>query len=145
MICDNKDCCLERFWLYRWKQAHDVKDCYINIGLAGDKLRNQEFEQAGNFLIDAADNLSALVCEMLYGAYWYEPSHWADYRWLELDMADPPIDVTMESILSAMLDADPSEVLYFIGLVDAYRQSVWNQPFNKDYYASLARGFEQWE
>ncbi|GAH32071.1 unnamed protein product, partial [marine sediment metagenome] len=35
-------------------------------------------------------------------------------------------------------------VLYFIGLIDAYRQSVWNQPFNKEYYAALARGFQEW-
>ncbi|GAH60107.1 unnamed protein product, partial [marine sediment metagenome] len=33
----------------------------------------------------------------------------------------------------------------FIGFVDAYRQSIWNRPFNREYYAALARGFALWE
>ncbi|GAH29755.1 unnamed protein product, partial [marine sediment metagenome] len=33
---------------------------------------------------------------------------------------------------------------YFVGLVDAYRQSIWNRPFNKDFFAALARGFMEW-
>lgn len=52
--------------------------------------------------------------------------------------------VDMDSLLAAMLQADPSQVRYFIGLVDAYRQSLWNKPFNVEYFAGLARGFEQW-
>jgi len=52
---------------------------------------------------------------------------------------------TMGGLLSLMLSAEPSEILYFIGIVDAYRQSVWNQPFNQEFYAALARGFMQWE
>jgi len=53
-------------------------------------------------------------------------------------------EVTMGAILSAMLQANPNQVRYFVGLVDAYRQSIWNQPFNEEFFAALARGFEQW-
>ncbi|GAH62913.1 unnamed protein product [marine sediment metagenome] len=53
--------------------------------------------------------------------------------------------LTMESLINVMLLADPSEVEYFIGIVDAYRQSVWNKPFNQEFFAALARGFEEWE
>jgi len=50
-------------------------------------------------------------------------------------------EVTMESLLSIMAAATDSELMNFIGLVDAYRQSLWNKPFNAEYFAALARGF----
>jgi len=50
-------------------------------------------------------------------------------------------EVNMESILSAMVSADFSELQYFVGLVDAYRVALWNEPFNAEFYAALARGF----
>ena len=53
-------------------------------------------------------------------------------------------ELTMGDILSTMLSAAPDEVEYFVGLVDAYRQSIWNKPFNQEFFAALARGFEQW-
>lgn len=49
--------------------------------------------------------------------------------------------ITMAAILSAMVAATPAEVLYFVGLVDAYRQSVWEVEFNQEYFAALAKGF----
>lgn len=54
-------------------------------------------------------------------------------------------DVTMASIIMAMYAATPQELLDFIGIEDAYRQSLWNKPFPKAYFAELARGFETWE
>ena len=56
-----------------------------------------------------------------------------------------PAAVTMAAMINAMLLATPSEVQYFVGLVDAFRQSIWNKPFNEDFFAALARGFERWE
>ena len=53
--------------------------------------------------------------------------------------------LTMGDLLSTMLGADPSEVTYFVGLVDAYRQAIWNKPFNAEFFAALAQGFMQWE
>jgi len=53
--------------------------------------------------------------------------------------------VGMDDILSAMVTANPDQVRYFVGLVDAYRQSIWNKPFNEEFFAAIARGFEQWE
>jgi len=54
-------------------------------------------------------------------------------------------DVTMRSILDAMFTADGYELMQFVGLVDAYRQSIWNKPFDADLWAAYARGFEGWE
>jgi len=53
----------------------------------------------------------------------------------------PEYDLTMMEILSTMYTAHPDEVQFFVALVDAYRQSIWNRPFPKVYYADLARGF----
>ena len=53
-------------------------------------------------------------------------------------------EVDMDSIIVAMLSANPDQVEYFVGLVDAYRQSIWNRPFNESFYAALARGFMIW-
>lgn len=53
-------------------------------------------------------------------------------------------EVTMDAILTAMLKADFSELEKFVGIEDAYRVAVWNAPFNAEFYAALARGFQKW-
>jgi len=53
-------------------------------------------------------------------------------------------DVDMDAILNAMLKADFDELQKFVGLVDAYRVAIWNAPFNANFYAALARGFQTW-
>jgi len=53
-------------------------------------------------------------------------------------------EVNMAAILTAMLAATPEEIQQFIGIVDAFRVSIWNRPYNEDFYAALARGFTQW-
>jgi len=52
--------------------------------------------------------------------------------------------VTMSAIITAMLTATPEQIKYFIGIADGYRQSIWNKEFNQEFYAALAKGFEQW-
>ncbi len=49
--------------------------------------------------------------------------------------------IDMDDILSAMVAADYDELQYFVGLTDAYKVAIWNQPFNAEFYAALARGF----
>lgn len=53
-------------------------------------------------------------------------------------------DVDMDMILTAMLSAKFAQLEKFIGLIDAYRLAIWNAPFNAEFYASLARGFQKW-
>ncbi len=55
-----------------------------------------------------------------------------------------PEPLTFDDILALMLEADPYQVQYFVGLVDAYRQSIWDRPFNKEFFAALGRGFQLW-
>jgi len=64
-------------------------------------------------------------------------------QWINDNWPGDGDGVTMDEILSAMVAAEPDEVTYFIGLVDAYRSALWDKPFNSDFFASLARGFMQ--
>lgn len=52
--------------------------------------------------------------------------------------------IDMGDILTAMLAATPDELTNFIGIEQAYMASIWNAPYNGEYYAALARGFRQW-
>lgn len=52
--------------------------------------------------------------------------------------------VDMSAILSAMLTADPDEIQQFIGITDAFMQSIWNRPYNREFFAALGRGFMEW-
>ncbi|GAI56337.1 unnamed protein product [marine sediment metagenome] len=62
-----------------------------------------------------------------------------------IDAFAPADPFTMDALINTMLEATPEQVTYFVGLVDAYRQSIWTQPFNHEFFAALARGFETWE
>ena len=68
----------------------------------------------------------------------YDSMHYVD------DNLNGVADVNMDSILTAMITAEFDQLQKFIGLVDAYRVAVWNAPFNADFYAALARGFQTW-
>ena len=91
-------------------------------------------------LLDTVDNMlsyiftfdpKTLLCKVLYQMR-------AEYQ-------AGGYDLTMGDMLSTMLGATPSEVTYFVGLVDAYRQAIWNKPFNAEFFAALSRGFMEWE
>ncbi len=49
--------------------------------------------------------------------------------------------LTMDTLLNTMLTADISQLTQFIGIEDAYRSAIWDQPFNAQFYAALAQGF----
>jgi len=61
----------------------------------------------------------------------------------QINELEAGVDVTMPAILSAMVGAEYEELQQFIGIVDAYRVALWNEWFNIEYYAALARGFKQ--
>lgn len=77
-----------------------------------------------------------------YAGYGYDPFAYVGPWWYYFTNCIAGLD--MDSLLNVMLEADPKQVEYFVGLVDAYRQSIWNKPFNSEFFAALARGFEQW-
>lgn len=112
----------------------------------GDDLISEGNPLSGAEAYTCSDNVNWIEF------YWYNVANsytdrltqcleWIDDNW---PAGAPTVD--MDAILVAMLAAEPDEVTYFIGLVDAYRAALWEQPFNAEFYAGLARGFMQgWE
>lgn len=102
----------------------------------------------GAYMDAAAEGYWTTYHERIYDAIRYaihknyNPEYDALTQWMEKAM-DEGLggDVTMDSILSAMISADYQQLQKFVGLVDAYRMAIWNQPFNAEFYAALARGF----
>jgi hypothetical protein len=47
----------------------------------------------------------------------------------------------MDTLLNVMLTADFEQLTQFVGISDAYRSAIWDQPFNSQFYAALAQGF----
>ena len=102
-------------------------------------------------IIEGLGDIRDCIVDILGGGFYgYNSSTYALPTALDYDMAFPAApdieeyELTMAAILNTMLTADPEQTLYFVGLVDAYRQSVWNRPFNREFFAALARGFAEW-
>lgn len=113
---------------------------------AGSYLRENDLDRAGqslqachNYFAYFSDNI--VTYNASYGYAVVGALQWISDNWPE---AVEPYELDMSAIIIAMLSANPEQVEYFVGLVDAYRQSIWNRPFNKDFYAALARGFMIW-
>jgi len=87
-----------------------------------------------DYLQDSLNNLPDYSAPNYLSATLTESIYWAN-----TDVSAPPLD--MDAILSAMITADLSQFQKFIGIEDAYRMSLWNKPFNIEFYAALARGF----
>lgn len=93
-------------------------------------------------LIDAMWAMLDCVAEL----YDYTYPEWGEYAVPDfLDhyaVAAEPF--TMGLLIAEMLTASADEVEFFIGLVDAYRQGIWNRPFNHELFTALGRGFMEW-
>jgi len=109
----------------------DLDRAWVHWDAAQDHLAIED-------LLNACDHLR-LSCA--YADYAYSPydSDGANVWYLENCIDIPEVD--MAAILNAMLAAELDEIMYFVGLTDAYKQSVWNQEFNQEFFAALARGF----
>lgn len=104
--------------------------------------------QALGKIIEAVSILCTAVGGILCTGFWgWNGAEQALPIALDRDKACPfiteaePADVTMDAILSAMITADFADFQTFVGIVDGYRAALWNEPFNVEYYAALARGF----
>ncbi|GAI82901.1 unnamed protein product, partial [marine sediment metagenome] len=111
---------------------------------AGAQLYDEGHQYAGTSLINAHNSLEFAAYRIGYSTMEADrlsvriPAAFAliDTNW----PSDGEVD--MDAILNAMLVADFDQLQKFIGIVDAYRVAIWNAPFNANFYAALARGFE---
>lgn len=56
-----------------------------------------------------------------------------------------PAVVDMDSILVAMFDVSPHQIMLFEAYTQAYKASIWNAPFDEEYHAALVRKWRLWE
>lgn len=64
-------------------------------------------------------------------------------QWINDNWPADAAEVDMDAILNALLAATFDQFQTFTGITDAYRVALWNEPFNAEYYAALARGFSR--
>lgn len=109
----------------------------LHLNDASDHWNLYEFPEAIYDLILAGRDTTIAA---KYAGYGFDPFAYKGPTWWYLTecIGEP----NMEGIINAMLEAEAEEIKHFVGLVDAYRQSVWDKPFNQEFYAALARGFD---
>lgn len=114
-----------------WDEQSDAQ-LWLNLG-------NHAF--AIQYLIEAVEDNTFGVWNCLVRNTSYSPPYAVPYFFT--NYVDGDVDMT--AILDAMLEANEEQVKYFVAMNDAYRQSIWNKPFDNEYFASLARLFARWE
>lgn len=123
----------------------DFLNARTQLYYAGDYIEDEEWALAKTALYNAADLFGTCASYLLSDDIWGEGlrGHWKDaLYWINDNWpGDGDGVVTMDAILSCMITATFSQLQTFVGLVDAYRVALWNEPFNSEYYAALARGF----
>jgi len=113
----------------------------IDLNQAGVYAQGGDLIGCGNRLVLAANDLGEAMFYFYSGSSMPVRSAlnnsltWIDTNWTA------GAAITIADILNAMLAADYDELSQFIGIEDAYRSALWDQPFNAEFYAALARGF----
>lgn len=120
-------------WLY--VETHGILATNL-LWYAGWRLKTGNIGQAGIDLQDASAEFGLLFHEIAdISSYTKDNWYWVENNW-------PTVaELNIGTIIDAMSAATPLEVMYFVGIVDAMRQSVWNQPFEHEFFAALARAF----
>jgi len=135
--------------VYHYSAWLDGEDCPGHVTKAWGKWTAGDDHLCLYYTLFAVDDLKNTIHDLSVRFIWGENGFSmmipTAFRALQALIGGAGADLTMDGLLSTMLTADPAQVEYFVGLVDAYRQSIWNRPFNQEFFAALSRGFEQWE
>lgn len=135
-LIDNQDLRL----LYIYSEWHNMyNDFYALAGQLSDEGNPGSAQGVYNVCVHML-NIRDYIGT---GSDCYKYTEHATLNWIN-DNWPSGVDVTMDAILNAMLKSDFDQLQKFIGIADAYRVAIWNAPFNADFYAALARGFQQW-
>jgi len=123
---------------------NNLNDVALELWWAGQELRFgvAKNKPAGLRL----QNASGYLYDFIWNAYRSGGLHYSIHQAFELVRdnwpEDPSPPFNMGLLLSTMLEAEPSQIQGFVGITDAYRQSIWNKPFHKEFFAALAGGVE---
>jgi len=124
---------------YNFADLHKDAAVEDNTTAYNHWVLSQDHEALLYLILANSHNITAI--ELLIGKMAPFDPESAVPHFLDAHTVDAAGDITMDAILSAMITADFDELQQFIGIVDAYRVSLWNEPFNAEFYAALARGF----
>lgn len=130
---------MDTAWNAYSQDAYNGKAQFIALGEA---IEAQNWTAAKTQCNNLASNYGQSIQD-----HWWSIATNTAHRWLREILVKINNEwptggtVNMDSILNAMLAADYDQLLQFVGIEEAYRMAVWDQPFNKEFYASLARGF----
>jgi hypothetical protein len=116
------------------------------LGIAGDKIELGDWPAARTALHNSGYFLN-IFGEYLLADSW--PSiglrgHWRDALYWINNAWPTEYKLTMSDVLDVMTQANPVELEYFIGLVDAYRIALWDKPYPVEFYRALGEGFKEW-
>jgi len=119
-----------------------VEDCYDMCDEADDKANAGDYMWGIRYSVYAIKALATALDQIIHGQYFEPENSWfyESFYWLGQE-GNGVVD--MDAIINAMLAAEFDELRTFTGLTDAYRVALWNEPFNAEYYAALARGFSR--
>lgn len=127
-------------YLNLWSEFNNLyNDCYnlgTQLNTEGNPNSSQSAYNMATHILNIR-NYFASGSDTLYGRM-YTAMNWVDNN------IGGGGEVTMDAILSVMITSSFEDLQKFIGIVDAYRVALWNAPFNADFYAALARGFQKW-
>jgi len=121
--------------------ANDWRQLFINLG---NQIASQAWPAAQQACFDLGNDFFTQVVTPLCHSSGIKGDIYACLHWIDDNIGGGGGGCTMDDILTEMLSADFGQLQKFIGITDAYRMAIWNAPFNADFYAALARGFEQW-
>ena len=125
--------------------TNDLDDVVYEMNQLGTQLTWEDNPNSGAQAKNVADALEIAVDQFGVGTTSVRQKLLQCLVWIDANWPVGDGEVTMDAMLSAMVSAEPKQVTYFIGLVDAYRAALWNQPFNAGYYAALVQGFmDKW-
>lgn len=112
--------------------------------LALDALNDNDVKLAVQALIATRNYLVNGIKYAASYRFFYEPEYGILALFNIVHAEGNGAEVTMSAVLSALLVADPDEVKQFVGITDAFKQSIWDKPYNREFYAALGRGFMEW-
>lgn len=90
---------------------------------------------------DILNGLSDANAAAGYAGWGYDPFPYEGPWWWYFTNCIEGGTITMADVINVMESASNDELKTFIGLVDAYRISLWNKPFESEFFAAIARGF----
>lgn len=115
-------------------------ECWVDLLYAEIANNGDNFKLAITYLISAIDYNTFGSYAMLNRHTADVPNYAVPYFFQHYNAGE--IDMMM--IINTMLEATPDEIFFFTGIEDAYRQSLWDKPYDVNFFAGLAKRFEQW-